>query len=141
MPPVSQGNVMTDELKTYDLVVGGGPAGISGATAALSLGKTVTLVDDHLDIGGAAVNTGTVPSKTLRETALGLSGFKSRNLYGGDLSLRREVTVPDFLGHQEHVKDAFHASLTQRLEGGRGRCDRRGIRVHVPRPRCRGPYH
>jgi NAD(P) transhydrogenase len=109
---------MTDELKTYELVmIGGGPAGISGATAASSLGKTVALVDDHLEIGGAGVNTGTVPSKTLRETALALSGLKSRNLYGVDLSLRREVTVPDFLGHQEHVKDAFHASLTQRLEG------------------------
>jgi NAD(P) transhydrogenase len=62
------------------------------------------------------INTGTVPSKTLRETALALSGLKSRNLYGVDLSLRREVTVADFLGHEEHVKDAFHASFTQRLQ-------------------------
>jgi NAD(P) transhydrogenase len=109
---------MTDEPRTYELVViGGGPAGITGATTALSLGKTVALVDDHLEIGGAGVNTGTVPSKTLRETALALSGLKSRNLYGVDLSLRREVTVPDFLGHEEHVKEAFHASITQRLEG------------------------
>src|ERR1700731_3773200 len=60
---------------------------------------------------------GAVPSKTLRETALALSGLKSRNLYGGDLSLRREVTVADFLGHEEHVKDAFHGRNTQRLRG------------------------
>src|ERR1700730_5295888 len=71
---------------------------------------------DLLVIGGAGINTGTVPSKTLRETALALSGLKSRNLYGVDLSIRREVTVADFLGHEEHVKDAFHASITQRLE-------------------------
>ncbi len=76
----------------------------------------MALVDSHQEIGGAGINTGTVPSKTLRETALALSGLKSRNLYGVDLSLRREVTVADFLGHEEHVKDAFHASVTQRLQ-------------------------
>jgi NAD(P) transhydrogenase len=45
-----------------------------------------------------------------------LSGLKSRKLYGVDLSLRREVTVADFLGHEEHVKHTFHASFTQRLQ-------------------------
>jgi NAD(P) transhydrogenase len=111
-------NVVTDVVKSYELVIiGGGPAGITAAITASRLGKTVALVDDHLEIGGAGVNTGTVPSKTLRETALALSGFRSRNLYGVDLSLRREVTVPDFLGHQEHVRHAFHWSFTQQLEG------------------------
>ncbi len=76
----------------------------------------MALVDAHLEIGGAGINTGTVPSKTLRETALALSGLKSRNLYGVDLSLHREVTVADFLGHEEHVKEAFHASITERLK-------------------------
>lgn len=107
----------TKDLNTYDLVViGGGPAGITAATAASRFGKSVALVDCNQEIGGAGINTGTVPSKTLRETALALSGLKSRNLYGVDLSIRREVTVADFLGHEEHVKDAFHASITQRLE-------------------------
>jgi NAD(P) transhydrogenase len=108
---------MTNNLKTYDLlVIGGGPAGITAATTASNFGKSVALVDSHQEIGGAGINTGTVPSKTLRETALALSGLKSRNLYGVDLSLRREVTVADFLCHEEHVKDAFHASITQRLQ-------------------------
>jgi NAD(P) transhydrogenase len=108
---------MTNDLKSYDLVViGGGPAGITAATSAGNFGKTVALVDSHREIGGAGINTGTVPSKTLRETALALSGFKSRNLYGVDLSLRREVTVSDFLGHEEHVKEAFHESITRRLQ-------------------------
>jgi NAD(P) transhydrogenase len=107
---------MSNDLKTYDLlVIGGGPAGITAATAASNFHKSVALVDHQREIGGAGINTGTVPSKTLRETALALSGLKSRNLYGVDLSLRREVTVADFLGHEEHVKDAFHASITQRL--------------------------
>ena len=79
---------MMNDLKTYDLVViGGGPAGITAATEASSFGKSVALVDSHQEIGGAGINTGTVPSKTLRETALALSGFKSRNLYGVDLVL------------------------------------------------------
>src|ERR1700687_108340 len=103
--------------KEFDLIViGGGPAGIVGATTAASFGKTVAVVDSHHALGGAGANTGTVPSKTLRETALALSGLKSRNLYGVDLSLRREVTVADFLCHEEHVKDAFHAGITQRLQ-------------------------
>jgi NAD(P) transhydrogenase len=108
---------MTNDLKTYDLVViGGGPAGITAAAEASSFGKSVVLVDSHREIGGAGINTGTVPSKTLRETALALSGLKSRKLDGVDLSLRREVTVADFLGHEEHVKEAFHASVTQSLQ-------------------------
>ena len=108
---------MTNELKNYDLlVIGGGPAGVTAATTASTLGKSVALVDSHPQIGGAGINTGTVPSKTLRETALALSGLKSRKLYGVDLSLRREVTVADFLGHVEHVKDAFHASIAHRFE-------------------------
>jgi glycine/D-amino acid oxidase-like deaminating enzyme len=79
------------------VVIGGGPAGIVGATTAATFGKTVAVVDSHHELGGAGANTGAVPSKTLRETALALSGMRSRNLYGVDLSLRREATVADFL--------------------------------------------
>src|SRR5271165_3808561 len=105
---------MTNDLKTYDLVVmRGGPAGVTAATVASSFGKSVALVDSHQEIGGAGINTGTVPSKTLRETALALSGLKSRNLYGVDLSLRREVTVADFLGHDSR-------SEHDRRDGGIG---------------------
>src|SRR5277367_7138139 len=108
---------MTNDLITYDLVVmGGGPAGVTAATVASSFGKSVALVDNHQEIGGAGINTGTVPSKTLRETALALSGLKSRNLYGVDLSLRREVTISDFLGHEQNVKAIFNAAFLKRLE-------------------------
>src|SRR6202140_3339340 len=100
----------------YLIVIGGGPAGIVGATTASSFGKTVAVVDNHHELGGAGANTGTVPSKTLRETALALSGMKSRNLYGVDLSLRREATVSDFLRHERNVKTGMNHSLSQRLE-------------------------
>jgi NAD(P) transhydrogenase len=107
---------MANETKNYDLVIiGGGPAGISAASTASELHKTVALIDCHATLGGAGVNTGTVPSKTLRETALALSGLKSRNLYGVDLSLRREVNVGDFLGHEQKVRAAFNTTLSERL--------------------------
>jgi NAD(P) transhydrogenase len=108
---------MHKETKEYNLIViGGGPAGIFGATTATVLGKTVALVDSHHELGGAGINTGTVPSKTLRETALALSGMRSRDLYGVDLSLRREATVADFLRHERHVKAGLNALAEQRLE-------------------------
>jgi NAD(P) transhydrogenase len=109
---------MPDEIKNYDLVVlGGGPAGITAATAATICGRSAAIVNNHPELGGAGINTGTVPSKTLRETALSLSGLRSRNLYGVDLSVRRKVTVADFLGHEKNVKTAFNQSLAERFHG------------------------
>src|ERR1700721_873933 len=107
---------MPEDPKRFDLIViGGGPAGIVGATTAAAFGKTVAVIDSHHELGGAGANTGTVPSKTLRETALAFSGMKSRNLYGVDLSLRREATVTDFLRHQRNVKAGLNDVLSQRM--------------------------
>ncbi|MBV9779283.1 MAG: Si-specific NAD(P)(+) transhydrogenase [Acidobacteriaceae bacterium] len=101
----------------YDLaVIGAGPAGIVGATTAASLGARVVLVDRFGDLGGAGANTGTVPSKTLRETALTLSGTRSRDLYGVDLSLRRETTVADLMRREHAVKEALNRMLAQLVE-------------------------
>jgi NAD(P) transhydrogenase len=108
---------MGGKTREYDLIaIGGGPAGMIGATAASVHGKSVAVVESQSELGGAGVNTGTVPSKTLRETALALSGMRSRNLYGVDLSVRREVTVADFLRHQRHVKAGMNSMLSNRLE-------------------------
>ena len=107
---------MANDIKTYDLVIsGGGPAGVIAARGAGNLHKSVALIDAHRELGGAGINTGTVPSKTLRETALALSGLKSRQLYGVDLSLRREVTIADFLGHEQHVRAGFNALISDQL--------------------------
>ena len=90
--------------KDFDaVVIGGGPAGICGANTAGIFGKRVALVEKLREVGGAGINTGTIPSKTLRETALALSGMRSRKLFGVDLSLRREATVADFMRHQGNV--------------------------------------
>lgn len=97
-------------------VIGGGPAGIVGATTAASLGARVVLIDRYGDLGGAGANTGTVPSKTLRETALALSGIRSRDLYGVDLSLRREATVADLMRREQAVRAALNRTLAQIVE-------------------------
>src|SRR5260221_13108343 len=82
------------ETKDYDLVViGGGPAGALGSLLATLFGKRVALVEKKQNLGGAGINTGTIPSKTLRETALALTGWRSRDLFGVDLSLRRGATT------------------------------------------------
>jgi NAD(P) transhydrogenase len=88
----------------YDLVViGSGPAGETGAATAASFGKRVAIVEKSAQIGGASTNTGTLPSKTLRETALAISGLRARDLYGVDLSIRRQATVADLMFHEHHV--------------------------------------
>ena len=70
---------------SFDLIViGSGPAGEKGAAQAAYFGKRVALVERERRLGGAGVNTGTLPSKTLRETALYFSGLRQRGLYGID---------------------------------------------------------
>ncbi|MEO5913046.1 MAG: Si-specific NAD(P)(+) transhydrogenase [Luteolibacter sp.] len=94
-------------METFDLIVlGGGPAGTSAAGAGGYLGKSVALVEMANRIGGAGINTGTLPSKTLRETALALSGWRSRRLFGVDLSIQRAATIGDFMGHEKNVTAA-----------------------------------
>jgi NAD(P) transhydrogenase len=109
------GSVVREER--FDLVViGAGPAGLAGAIAAGILGRRVALVERARELGGALINTGTIPSKTLRETALALSGFRSRRLHGVDLSLRRAVRVADFLHHERDVKRIARKDVDERLE-------------------------
>jgi NAD(P) transhydrogenase len=100
----------------YDVVViGGGPAGTVAANVSAIFGATVALVEKQHDLGGAGINSGTVPSKTLRETALALSGWQSRRLFGVDLSLRREATIGDFTRHCAHVVEGERDLVEGRL--------------------------
>jgi NAD(P) transhydrogenase len=90
-------------MKNYDLIViGSGPAGEKGATQAAYFGKTVALIEKEPAPGGACVNTGTIPSKTLRESALQLTGLKQRGLYGVDVSVRPNISIGDFM-YRERV--------------------------------------
>jgi NAD(P) transhydrogenase len=90
--------------ESFDLVViGSGPAGEKGAAQAAYFGKRVALVEKEPYLGGAGVNTGTVPSKTLRETALYFSGLFMRGLYGVDYTIKKDITVPDFMFRKQEV--------------------------------------
>ena len=100
----------------YDLVViGSGPAGEKGAAQAAYFGKRVALVERDPVLGGASCNTGTLSSKTLRESALALSGFRSRELFGVDLAVRRGATVHDFLTHERRVTSAERDAIVENM--------------------------
>jgi NAD(P) transhydrogenase len=103
-------------LEKYDLVViGSGPAGEKGAAQAAFFGKKVALIEKEPVFGGAAANTGTLPSKTLRESALVLSGFRNRRLVGLDVSVSKKVTVQDFLVREHFIKDYERARIHDNL--------------------------
>ena len=82
----------------YDLVViGSGPAGQKAAIQAAKINKKVAIIERGKEIGGVAVHTGTIPSKTLREAVLYLSGYDQRGLYGKSYRLKQEVTMEDLM--------------------------------------------
>ncbi|MEQ1861981.1 MAG: Si-specific NAD(P)(+) transhydrogenase [Chthoniobacteraceae bacterium] len=100
----------------FDLIVlGGGPAGCSGGLAAAAFGKRVALVETETHIGGAGLNTGTIPSKALRESALVISGWRARKLLGIDLSLSKSATVGDFMRHEIEVRDTIQRQFEHRM--------------------------
>lgn len=102
---------------TYDLVViGSGPAGEKGAAQAAYHHKKVAIVERSAFVGGAGINTGTVPSKTLREAALYYSGLRQRGLYGIDYSLRDNLTVANFLHREQLVVDNERAIVKHNIE-------------------------
>ena len=92
----------------FDLIViGGGPAGISGANTAGTFWQARRAGRKNFARSAAPESTpARLPSKTLRETALALSGVRSRKLFGVDLSLRREATVADFMRHKDQRRRA-----------------------------------
>ncbi|QEP43355.1 Si-specific NAD(P)(+) transhydrogenase [Ectothiorhodospiraceae bacterium BW-2] len=80
----------------YDLIViGSGPAGQKAAVQAAKLGKRVAIIDRMESMGGVCLHTGTIPSKTLKEAVLYLSGWSQRGLYGDDYRLKSDLTMQD----------------------------------------------
>ncbi|HEY2954045.1 MAG TPA: Si-specific NAD(P)(+) transhydrogenase, partial [Candidatus Eisenbacteria bacterium] len=91
-------------MQAFDLVViGSGPAGQRAAVQAAKLGKNVAVVEKLREVGGVCINTGTIPSKTLREAVLDLSGLRQRSLYGASYRAKAEITVQDLFSRTDQV--------------------------------------
>ncbi len=108
---------MQRKTAEYDLVViGSGPGGEKAATKAAYYGKRVALVEVQDVFGGAGVNTGTLPSKTLKATALYLSGMTEDGLFGVDRKLEHDVTAQDFLFRKNAVCPSQSEAIGTRLK-------------------------
>src|SRR6266446_733001 len=100
----------------YDLIViGSGPAGEKGAAQAAYFGKSVALIEREPVLGGACVNTGTIPSKTLRESALHLSGFRQRGFTGAVDVTIKGITIADFMYRKQWVLDKEWSRIDENL--------------------------
>ena len=101
----------------FDLVViGCGPAGEKAGAQAAYFGKRVAVIERAGVPGGSCINSGTVPSKTLRESALYFSGLGQRGLYGIDYSLKENLTVHDFMHHEREVVEMERRRILKNLE-------------------------
>jgi NAD(P) transhydrogenase len=91
-------------MHDYDLlVIGSGPGGQKAAIAAAKLGRRAAIVERTDSVGGACINTGTIPSKTLREAIVYLTGLSQRELYGQSYRVKDEITVQDLSARTRHV--------------------------------------
>ncbi|KKE99970.1 Si-specific NAD(P)(+) transhydrogenase [Mycolicibacterium obuense] len=128
----------------YDLVViGSGPGGQKAAIAAAKLGKSVAVIERGRMLGGVCVNTGTIPSKTLREAVVYLTGMSQRELYGASYRVKDKITPADLLARTTHVigkeQDVVRSQLMRNridLISGHGRfVDAHTIEVEDPERR------
>ena len=94
----------------YDmLVIGSGPSGRRAAVQSAKLGKRVLVADAGRRLGGVSVHTGTIPSKTLRETVLNLSGWRERGFYGRGYRVKQDISIGDLI-------ERLHKTLDHEVE-------------------------
>ena len=111
-------------MDAYDLVViGSGPAGRRSAVQAAKLGHSVLVIEGRRRVGGVSVHTGTIPSKTLRETALNLSGWRERGFYGSAYRIKKEIGGDDLAIRLtktlEHEVDVLEHQFQRKVGDGR----------------------
>ena len=110
-------------MDKYDImVIGSGPAGQRAAIQAAKFGKKAALVEKMEVIGGAAINTGTIPSKTMREAVLHLSGFYYQSIYGVNYRVKDQITMADLSFRAQHV-------IKTEIDVTRAQLSRNGIEV------------
>lgn len=107
------------------LVIGSGPAGRRAAVQSAKLGKSVLVVDKGRRLGGVSVHTGTIPSKTIRETVLNLSGFRERGFYGRGYRVKQDISAADLI-------QRLHKTLDHEVEVLQHQFMRNGVKsVHA----------
>jgi NAD(P) transhydrogenase len=110
-------------MDKYDIIViGSGPAGQRAAIQAAKFGKRAALIEKMEVIGGAAINTGTIPSKTMREAVLHLSGFYYQSIYGVNYRVKEQITMADLSFRAQHV-------IKTEIDVTRAQLSRNGIEV------------
>lgn len=103
-------------MQPYDLVViGSGPGGLRAAIQAAKSGKHVAVVEKQTMVGGVCINTGTIPSKTMREAVLHLSGFSDQAYYGSSYHAKENITMSDLNFRVNRVIENEAAVLKDQL--------------------------
>src|SRR6266550_3257159 len=119
----------------YDLIViGSGPAGQRAAIYASKLGKKVALVEMREVVGGASINTGTIPSKTMREAVLHLSGYNYKSIYGMNYRVKEKITMADLAFRVQHV-------IKTEIDVTQAQLSRNGIEVMTGVASFLDPHH
>src|SRR5260370_26330658 len=94
-------------MQPYDLIViGSGPGGQRAAIQGAKVGKRVGVIEKQASVGGVCINTGTIPSKAMREAVLHLSGFYDKNFYGSNHSGKENVTMADLNFRVQYVVES-----------------------------------
>lgn len=118
----------------YDLVaLGSGPAGQRAAIQAAKLGKRAAVVEHRAVIGGVCINTGTIPSKTLREAVMHLSGYRERRIYGASYTVKEKITMSDLLFRADQV-------IKHEIDVTRHQLQRNGVDVIAARAAFKDPH-
>ncbi|HEX3660552.1 MAG TPA: Si-specific NAD(P)(+) transhydrogenase [Acidobacteriaceae bacterium] len=122
-------------MSKYDLlVIGSGPSGQRAAVSAVKKGKSVALVEMRSVVGGVCINTGTIPSKTMREAVLHLSGYNYRSIYGMNYRVKEKITMADLAFRVQHV-------VKTEIDVTEAQLSRNGVEVVNGVARFEDPHH
>src|ERR1700676_4872181 len=122
-------------MQPYDLIViGSGPGGQSAAIPGAKAGKRVAVIERQASIGGVCINTGTIPSKTMREAVLHLSGFYDKNFYGTNYNSKEACTMADLNFRVQHVVENEVGVIQSQLQ-------RNGVTLIHGTGRFMDPHH
>src|SRR6516162_3658495 len=122
-------------MQSYQLIaIGSGPAGQRAAIQAAKSGKRVGLVESREVVGGACINTGTIPSKTFREAVLHLSGYYYQSIYGINYRVKEKITMADLSFRVQHV-------IKTEIDVTQAQLNRNGIEMLTGSASFLDPYH